>query len=201
LYELPPTAGGDEGLEGFAVEVEGRRAGRVAALNSTPDGLVVLVDTGSAYRPVPARFLEQIETLGQRVRLTPEGEEAFAAAPGVEPRVAASDAPGLVRYVPRELDRLLVAGEPERTRHSPLWYVGGLLAVVGGIGAMAGAVPAAEGTGGSLRWLWIAVPVALFAAGLVLLWAALGRERSTGEKASEAATAILGISPRTRRRG
>jgi hypothetical protein len=57
-YDIPSAAGGDQGLEGFSLVVAGERVGRVAALNETPDGLVFLVDTGQAYRPVPADHLE-----------------------------------------------------------------------------------------------------------------------------------------------
>ena len=205
MYEIPSAAGGDEGVEGFSIVVAGERVGRAAALNDTPQGLVLGVDTGDAYRAVPAGLLAQIDIAGNRIRLTPEGEAAFAAAPEVQPRVLRGDGPRLVRHLPRELDRLLVAGRPERTRRSRLWYVGALLVAMGAVGAMAGPVAAVEGVGGTLRWLWVAIPVAVLVLGAAALWTALGRDSprrlSAREKASDALTAALGISPRTRRRG
>jgi hypothetical protein len=204
-YEISSAASGDEGLEGFAVLVDGRRVGRVAALNRTPDGLVVVADLGDAYKPVPARFIARIETVGQRIRLTPDGETALARASTVEPVVQQGDSPRIVRHIPRELDPLLVAGESVRTRRSRLWYAGGACVVAGGVGAMAGPVLAAEGIGGDARWLWVALPVAVLVLGARLLWAAMGRDSparlSRRDKAADAVSAIFGISPRTRKRG
>jgi hypothetical protein len=205
VYELPPAAAADAGLEGMSVEVAGRRIGRVAAVNARPEGLVLLVDTGHAYRPVPARFLEQIELLGEVVRLTPEGEAALRASAEVEPRVQIADSPNLVRYVPRELERLVVPGEPVRRSHSPRWWIGGVLLAAGALGAVTGPVLTAENVGGSLRWLWLAAPAAILALGAWTLWSAIGRDSperlSRGEKAADALTLILGVSPRTRKRG
>lgn len=178
------------------------RAGRVAGLNRTLDGLVVIVDSGDAYRAVPAGALERIETVPRRVYV---GEAALAAAVVVVPSVRTAESPQVVRHIPRELDRLVVAGERAPTRRSSLWYYGGTLAVIGGVGIVAGAFAAAEGVGGGLAWLWVAVPAAVLLAGATLLWLAFGRDSprrlSAREKASDAVSALFGISPRTRRRG
>jgi hypothetical protein len=179
------------------------RAGRVAGLNRTRDGLVVIVDTGDAYRAVPAAAVERIETVPRRVYV---GKAALAAAVVVVPSVRPGESPHVVRHIPRELDRLVVAGEGAPTRRSSLWYLGGgTLALIGGVGIVAGAFGAAEGVGGSLAWLWVAVPAAVLLAGATLLWLAFGRDSprrlSAREKASDAVSALFGISPRTRRRG
>ena len=178
------------------------RAGRVAGLNRTRDGLVVIVDTGDAYRAVPAGAVELIETVPRRVRLA---ETALTAAVVVVPSVRTTESPHVVRHIPRELDRLVVAGARVSTRRSSLRYVGGTLALIGGVGIVAGAFATAEGVGGELAWLWVAVPVAVLLAGATLLWLALGRDSprrlSAREKASDAVSALFGISPRTRRRG
>ncbi len=205
VHEVPSAAGGDEGLEGFSVESAARRIGRVAALNDTPEGLVLVLDTGDASRPLSARFVAHIDTGAHAVRLTPEGEEALAASPEVHPRIRRAETPQLVRYIPRQLDRLLIAGERVPPRHSRLWYVGGALVLVGGVGSMAGPIVTASGVGGSLRWLWIVVPVAVLILGACALWTAIGRDSprqlSRREKAADAMAAIIGISPPTRKRG
>jgi hypothetical protein len=70
---------------------------------------------------------------------------------------------------------------------------------------MAGPILTAAGVGGELRWLWVAVPVAVLVLGTVALWSAMGRDSplrlSTRDKAADAASAVFGISPRTRKRG
>jgi hypothetical protein len=184
------------------VVVADRRAGRVAGLNRTRDGLVVIVDTGDAYRALPAAGVERIETVPRRIYV---GEAALAAAVVVLPSVRRAESPQVVRHIPRELDRLVVAGERVDTQRSSLWYAGGTLALVGGVGIVAGAFAAAEGVGGGLAWLWVAVPCAVLLAGATLLWLAFGRDSprrlSAREKASDAVSALFGISPRTRRRG
>jgi hypothetical protein len=110
VYEIPSAAGGAEGVEGFAVLAGGRRVGRVAALNKTPEGLVVVTDMGDAYRPVRADLIAEIETEARAIRLTVEGEDALASAAPVDPQVRQGDSAGLVRYIPRELDRLWSRG-------------------------------------------------------------------------------------------
>jgi hypothetical protein len=70
---------------------------------------------------------------------------------------------------------------------------------------MAGPILTSEGIGGGLRWLWVALPVSALALGASLLWAAMSRDSparlSPRDKAADAASAIFGISPRTRKRG
>ena len=182
--------------------VADRRAGRVAGLNRTRDGLVVIVDTGDDYRAVPAGAVERIETVQRRVFVD---EAALGAAAVVVPSVRTTESPHVVRHIPRELDRLVVAGERVDTQRSSLWYAGGTLALIGGVGIVAGAFATAEGVGGGLAWLWVAVPCVVLLAGATLLWLAFGRESprrlSAREKASDAVSALFGISPRTRRRG
>ena len=179
-----------------------RRAGRVAGLNRTRDGLVVIVDTGDDYRAVPAGAVERIETVQRGVFVD---EAALGAAAVVVPSVRTMESPHVVRHIPRELDRLVVAGERVDTQRSSLWYAGGTLALIGGVGIVAGAFATAEGVGGGLAWLWVAVPCAVLLAGATLLWLAFGRDSprrlSAREKASDAVSALFGISPRTRRRG
>jgi hypothetical protein len=184
------------------VVVADRRAGRVAGLNRTRDGLVVIVDTGDAYRALPAAGVKRIETVPRRVFVD---EAALGAAAVVVPSVRTTESPHVVRHIPRELDRLVVAGERVDTQRSSLWYAGGTLALVGGVGIVGGVFATAEGVGGGLAWLWVAVPCAVLLAGATLLWLAFGRDSprrlSAREKASDAVSALFGISPRTRRRG
>ena len=191
-------------MEGFHVELGERRVGRVASLNETPDGLVLLIDTGDAYRPVPTTLIAAIESPGNAVRLRSEGESALASAPEVEPRVRNVDTPQLVRHIPVQFQRLTVPGRSRQTR-SRLWYVGAPLVVMGGVGLMAGPILAAEGVGGALRWIWIAAPLMVFALGAWTFWLAMSRDSprrlTRREKLSDAVTAIFGITPRTRRRG
>jgi hypothetical protein len=206
-YDVPSAAGGDAGLEGFSVEAGGRRAGRVAALNRSGDGLVVVVDTGDSYRAISAERVLRIEALRRAVVLTTAGEEELAASPAVDARILGFESPRLVRHVPRQLDRLMVEGEPapRQSGRSRKWVLGSVLAVVGGVAVFVGAPLTAESVGGSLRAVWVAVPAATFVAGVSLLWRSLdsgeGRRLSWAEKAGDAVTAVLGVSPRTRKRG
>ena len=205
-YEVPAAAGGDEGLERFSVFAGERRAGRVAAVNDTPEGLALVVDTGDAYRAASVRFLARIDTGSRVVLLTPAAAAAIAAAPAVEPHVVRDDASSrLVRHLPRELDRFVVLGERAPSRRSSLWYVGGAGVVVGGVGLVAGPLAAAEGVGGSWRWVWVAAPLVVLVAGAWALWTAMSRDSrrqlSRREKIADAFTSSFGVSPRTRRRG
>ena len=115
-YDIPSAAGSDHGLEGFDVEIGDRRIGRVASLKETPAGLVLLIDTGDAYRPIPARFIEAIESVGHAIRLGNDAEGAFAAVPEAEPRVRNVDTPQLIRHIPAQFQCLVVAGITPRTR-------------------------------------------------------------------------------------
>lgn len=203
-YDIPSAAGGDHGIEGFDVEIGERRIGRVASLNEAPEGIVLLIDTGDAYRPIPATFVEAIESVGHAVRLRDDAETAFARAPEVEPRVRNVDTSQLIRHIPGQFQRLVVPGHRRRPR-SRLWYVGAPLIVVGGVGLMAGPILTAEGVGGPLRWIWVATPLIVFALGAWAFWAAMSRDSprrlTRREKLSDAVTAIVGITPRTRHRG
>jgi hypothetical protein len=203
-YDIPSAAGGDHGLEGFDVELGDRRIGRVAALNRTREGLVLVVDTGDAYRPLPASVVARIESVGRVLRLTDESEGTLGEAPAVEPRVRNADTPQLVRHIPAELLGLVVPGRPRR-RRSRLWFAGAPLVVLGGVGLMTGPLLTAAGVGGELRWIWVAAPLVLFALGAGAFWIAMSRDSprklTRGEKLADAFTAIFGITPRTRRRG
>jgi hypothetical protein len=206
VYDVPAAAGGDAGLEGFSAVTESGRAGRVAAVNRRPDGLVLVIDTGDAYRAVPAHSVARIETRGRAVVLTDVGAEALAAAPAVEARVRRADSPALVRHIPRALDRLVIEGEPAaaQARARP-WLAGAALTIAGIVVAFVGAPITAEAPGGPLRWLWLLVPAAAVAVGVTLLWRAIGSEDyrplTAGEKAADVMTFLFGVSPRTRRRG
>jgi hypothetical protein len=206
VVDVPSAAGGDAGLEGFSVATGEGRVGRVAALNRLAEGLVVVVDDGEAYRVVAAAGVARVELLPRRVRLSEEGARALATAPAVEARVVRVETPVLVRHVPAELTPLVVAGERGvASRRSRRPVIGGVLTFVGGVALFIGAPLTALGIGGSHAWLWTAVTAVPFVVGLVLLWGALesetGRRLTWREKAADAFTAVLGISPHTRRRG
>ena len=206
MYEIPSAATGDHGLEGFSVEVGGRRVGRVAAVNNTADGRLLVIDAGDSYRAVSARFLARIDTVNRAVLLTPEGEEAFASSPVIHPTMQRTDTPRLVRHIPREFDRLMMAGERVAAPHTALWYVGAALAFAGGVGLTAVPVVAVE-LDASAGWIWLAVglPLAVLALGATLLWTAMSRvgarRASVFERLADALSATLGVTPRTRRRG
>jgi hypothetical protein len=206
VVDVPVAGSGGSGLEGFAVAGAAGRLGRVAALNRLPAGLVLVVDTGGDYRVVPSGSISSIETRPQTVRLSAAGEEALAGAPAVEPQVLRIDSPALVRHIPRELDGLLVeGGQVSATRRSALWVLGATLTIVAGVALFVGATITAEVGAPALVWLWLLGPLALLVTGLALLWRALGsgdgRRLNRREKASDAMTFLLGITPRTRRRG
>ncbi|HZD87454.1 MAG TPA: hypothetical protein VE088_05565 [Gaiellaceae bacterium] len=199
-YEIPSAASGDAGLEGFTVEAAGRRIGRVAAVNRTREGLVLLVDAGGAVRAAPLDAVERVELRPRRIVLAEDGEW-----PPVEARVVRVESPQLVRHLPRELDAVTVEGEPGRRRGiAPFWLAGTLLFAVGGIALFVGISLAIEGVGGGARWLWVAIPAAVSLAGAVLLWRGLsagpGRDLSLRGRAGLAASFVLGISPPERRR-
>lgn len=206
MVDVPAAGSGDSGLEGFSVAGAAGRLGRVAALNRLPEGLVLVVDTGDDYRVVRAASVDRVETRPRAVRLSAGGEEALAAAPAVEPRVLRIDSPALVRHIPLELDGLLVEGEPAAApTRSALWVFGATLTIVAGVAIFVGATITAEVGAPALAWLWLLWPLALLVTGLALLWRALGsgdgRRLGRREKASDAMTFLLGITPRTRRRG
>lgn len=206
MYDIPAAASGDAGLEGFSVAVDDRRAGRIAAVNRAPEGLVLVVDRGDEYRVVAAASVAAIETRSRTVRLTDEGERALDVSPPVEARVQRIDSPALVRYIPRGLDRLVVEGEaPPREPGSRRRAVGVVLTYVGAV-VLFVTVPVVATVGsGALRWLWILVPAIAFVAGGVIVWRAIGsgegRRLTAREKAGDVVTFLLGISPQTRRRG
>jgi hypothetical protein len=110
-------------------------------------------------------------------------------------RVVRVESERLVRHIPLELERLAVDGvAPAREPRSGAWYAGVLLASVGGVGVFVGLPLALDGLGGGvLRWVWLGVPLVACVAGIVLV-------RRSG-RFGDAAVALLGISPRTRRRG
>jgi hypothetical protein len=206
-YDVPAAGSGGGGLEGFSVAGASERLGRVAALNRTREGIVLVVDTGDVYRVVPTGAVARIETRAQIVRLSAAGEQALEAAPPAETRVVRTDSPALVRYVPTELDRLLVEGDPPPPRkRTGLWIAGATLILVGLVGIFVGATVTAEANARPVVWLWLLVPLAVLVAGCALLWRAMGtdsegRQLTRREKASDALTFLLGVSPRTRRRG
>jgi len=206
VYDIPAAASGDAGLEGFSVAVDDRRAGRVAAVNRAPEGLVLVVDRGDAYRVVPAASVASIEIRSRTIRLTDEGEQALKESPSVETRVQRMDSPALVRYIPRGLDRLVVEGEPPpRERGSRRRAVGVVLTYIGAVALFVAAPLVAAVGNGALRWLWVVVPAIVFVAGAVIVWHEIGsgegRKLTAREKAGDVVTFLLGISPQTRRRG
>lgn len=205
VYEIPSAASGAAGLEGFAVEGAAGRAGTVAALNRIADGLALVLETTDGFRALRLGAVARVELLPRRIVLSAEGERELAGASSVEARVVRTETPRLVRHLPRELDRVSVEGEPPSRRgFDPLWVTGTALAAVGGVVLFTGVPLMVERVGGGLAWLWVAVPAAVFALGLVLLWRALAAGHGSGltraERAGDAAAFVLGISPPERRR-
>jgi hypothetical protein len=202
VYDVPAAGSDAAGLEGFAVVGEGGRLGRVAAINRRPDGLVLVVDTGDGYRAFPTGAIASIELRPRTVRLR-SGAEVDA--PRVEVRVLRADSPALVRHVPRELDRLAVEGDEVRAAPRLGLWLGLALVVIGGVALFVGATVTAEVGARPVVWLWLLVPLALVVAGSILLWRELGagdgRRLTRRERAGDALTLLLGITPRTRRRG
>jgi hypothetical protein len=193
-YEIPSAASGDAGLEGFSVG-----SGRVAAVNRTESGLVLLVDAGSAVRAVPLEAVERVELRPRRIILREEREW-----PAVDARVVRVESPRLVRYLPRELASVTVEGEAPAGRLTPpLWLAGTVLFTVGGVALFVGISLMIEHVGGPLSWLWVAVPGAVTLAGAAVLWRAFstgpGRGLTVRERAGLAGSFVLGISPPERR--
>jgi hypothetical protein len=204
-YEIPSAAGGDEGLEGFSVEVGGARVGRLAAINRTPDGLVLVVDTADAYRAVPAGHVAGVDVGAETVRLTEEGESAFLDAPAIAPEHRRAEGPHLVRHIPPELGGLVTSTGRRRRRRSRLWPLAVALVLLAGFSILPVNLLIEHEVGGALRWVWLAAPVLLLAAAA---WAALvamdrdsPRRLPLREKLADAPSLLFGISPRTRRRG
>jgi hypothetical protein len=200
VFEIPSAASGDAGLEGFSVEADGRRLGRVAAVNRGEDGLVLLVDAGDAVRAVPLEAVARVELRPRRIALAADEEW-----PAVEARVVRIESARLVRHLPRELAAVTTEGEEEPARrHSPLWVAGTLLFGVGGVVLFVGIGLTLEDVGGGLSWLWVAGPGVVTAAGAALLWRALStgpvRGLTVRERAALAASFVLGISPPERHR-
>ncbi|MBV8562311.1 MAG: hypothetical protein JOZ56_04415 [Actinobacteria bacterium] len=201
-YDIPSAASGAAGLEGFAVGA----GATVAAVNESDGGLVLVVETGEGFRAVPVSAVARVEMLPRRVVLTEEGERLLAASPPVQAKVVRIETTRLVRFVPRELAAVTVEGEaPPQERVSPLWVTGTVLSFVAGVALFTGVPLEIEHVGGSLAWLWVAIPGVFFALGLALLWRALatghGRRLSRFERAGDAVAFVLGISPPERRRG
>jgi hypothetical protein len=116
-YEIPSSASGDSGLEGFGVETSAGPLGRVIAVNPTEASLVLLVDTDGAVRAVPLAAVERVELRPRRILLAGGSEW-----PSVEARVVRVESPLLVRHVPRELDPVTVEGTASAgLRASPAW--------------------------------------------------------------------------------
>ena len=197
--ELPPQAGGDQGIESFTVETPVGRAGRVAALNRTPEGLVLVVDDGSEYRALSAWALEQIDVVGRAVRLGEPGARALAASPVVSPAQPREEGARLVRYIPTELDRLVTTAGAARGP-SPLWLVGIAAVLVAAALILPAHFLVEKNVAGSLKWLWFALPLGFL---LVAAWAigrAIDADRGERlplrEKFSTAWAFLLGVTPR-----
>ena len=178
--------------------------GRLAALNRTRHGVVLLVDTGDEYRAVPAAEVAAVELVGEPVRLTPAGEETFAAAPPATPHTGGADGPSLVRYVPTELSRLATATGKRRSR-SRLWLLAGGLVLLAGFAILPANLLIEQEAGGPLKWAWLAGPVVLLGVAAWVASAAIDREAGRPvplrEKLADAPALLLGISPRTAKRG
>lgn len=200
-YEIPSSASGDSGLEGFVAETSAGSLGRVAAVNRTDGGLVLLVDTDGAVRAVPLAAVERVELRPRRILLAAEESEW----PAVEARVVRVESPRIVRYVPRELDPVTEEGTASPgLRASPAWIAGAALFTSGGVMLFVGVSLAIEGVGGDVSWLWVVVPGIATIAGAALLWRGLsagpGRGLSRRDRAALAGSFVLGISPPERRR-
>jgi hypothetical protein len=198
--EIPSSASGDAGVEGFTVETPAGLLGRVAAVNRTEAGLVLLVDTEGTVRAVPVEAVERVELRPRRILLADESEW-----PAVAARVVRVESPRLVRYVPRELDRVTVEGTATPgLRASPVWLFGVALFTIGGVMLFVGASLAIEGAGGGPSWLWVVVPGIVTLVGAALLWRGLstgpGSGLSARERVALAGSFVLGISPPERRR-
>ena len=204
-YEIPSAAGGDEGLEGFSVEAGGERVGRLAALNRAPDGLVLIVDTGDAYRAVRASGVARVDLGAETVWLTAEGESTFRAAAAIAPSHRPAEGPHLVRHIPPELGRLVTSTGMRRRRRSRLWPVAIALVLLAGFSILPVNLLIEHEVGGALRWAWLAVPVLLLAAAAWAVLVAMDRDSPRrlplGEKLADAPSLLLGVSPRTRKRG
>ena len=78
-------------------------------------------------------------------------------------------------------------------------------AVLAYVGVVALFITAPVAALGPLHWFWVLLPALVFAIGAAILWRELdaesGRRLTAWEKAADIGAFLLGISPRTRRRG
>jgi hypothetical protein len=197
--ELPPD-GNEEGVEGFDVTgADGTRVGRVAALNRTRRGLVVLVEPDAAPDSVvalPIRYVAELHDRGLELTLTADGETALGAAEAVPRASLPRGGPAVVRAVPAELLRLV---PPERTAASPSsWWIASLvLGIVASVSVLVAHL-VIESAGGGIAWAIVALPIVLFAAAGAALLA--GVDAPLAEKLGMVPASLLGYTPRAARR-
>jgi hypothetical protein len=197
VYHLPPPGAMSEGLESFAVEAAaGAQLGRIAAVNRGSDGPVVLVESPTGeIRPVSSRALREID-LGRRVVRLAEGTELGHP---VETEASHAVASELVRHVPASLERFLVETETTRESPSPLWAVALVLVLLAGFSILPANVLVERDVGGSLRWAWMALPLAILALAGVMMSRAADAEGASGmsfwEKLGMLPAFLLGSSP------
>jgi hypothetical protein len=197
--ELPSYAGGPEGLEGLVVEAGGRRVGRVAAVNRTRDGLVLVVEDAGGFRALPVDDVEEIDLGAGRIRLRDGGAVAWEQSEPVRARQLPSESASLVRFIPPELDRLVTARRASQPV-SPLWLLALGCVLVAAVLILPVHLLVENDVGGPLRWLWLALPlpflvVAAWAAGSAID-AARGERSPLREKLAALQYFLFGISPR-----
>jgi hypothetical protein len=196
-----PSDAYEEGIEGFdVVGADGTRVGRVAALNRTLGGLVLLVEPEARGESVVALPLDLVTAFDDRRGLLSlsAGADAVLTNEPVPRTSLGRGGRALVRVVPSELLRLVPA-DAGAGRSSSWW----LLSLVLGIVASASALVAhlvIDSAGGGIAWAIVAVPIVLFAAAGAALLA--GVDAPLTEKLGMIPASLLGYTPRaSRRRG
>jgi hypothetical protein len=201
-FLLPPH-GATEGLEGFTIVQEDDLAiGSLAALNRAGGRLFAVVERRppagprALFHPLDTRFIAQIDVDRRVIRVTDGGGTALASAPSVTPQRAKSDGEPLIRFIPAELQRLVVAGagpEPSSWR----WALAIVLAVFAAFMLLPAHLIIERV--GALGWLLMVVPVGLLGATAWAMSTAAEAERGSpialGEKVATLPSFLLGSSP------
>lgn len=193
-----PSDAYEEGVEGFAVVgADGARVGRVAALNRTPGGLVVVVEADGQPDSVvalPVRLVAAFDDRAAVLSLTAEADAVLAGEPVPRDSLGRGGR-ALVRVVPAELLQL-IPDETGPARSSSWWLVSLVLGILASAAVLVAHL-VIEGAGGGVAWAIVALPIVLFAAAAAALLA--GVDAPLAEKLAMIPASLLGYTPRTSR--
>jgi hypothetical protein len=168
-----PSADSREGLEGFRVCVPGRGAvGDVAAVNRTPEGLVVVVRSGDSrrhrlFRTVGWSHVESVSLSEETLMLTNEGASALERAPIRAAMPLFADDETLVRFVPTARGSIIEAGSrsPEA---SPVRIIAAVLTGMFGMLSLLTASALAGASSARPAWFFLGSALVLIAVAAIV---------------------------------